>query len=65
MVARLHNNGLEVRVDMGNTGRTWPDCQGQYQPGFPWLCFGSAWDAAEQWAREHGATEVIRSGEHA
>lgn len=64
LVARLHNNGCEVRVDLGNTGKNWPDCGDQYQPGFPWLSFArDTWAAAEKWAREHGATEIIRSGE--
>jgi len=60
MIARLHNNGCEVRVDLGNTGQDWPNCR--YQPGFPWLSFGrGTWQAAEDWAREHGATEIIRT----
>ena len=63
LVARLHNNGLEVRVDLGNTGRDWPNCGEQYQPGFPWLTFPRiAWREAEIWARKHGATEIIRTG---
>ena len=50
MLARLHDNGCEVRVDMGNTGRR----------GFPWLAFGHrALESAEAWARAHGATEII------
>ena len=62
MIARLHTNGCEVRVDLGNTGKNWPDCPGQYQPGFPWLSFAKGtWEAAEKWAREHGATEIIRT----
>jgi hypothetical protein len=61
MIARLHNNGTEVRVDLNNTGENWPDCQ-SYQPGFPWLSFAKCtWEAAEHWAREHGATEIIRT----
>ena len=61
MLARIYNNGLDVRVDFGNTGRNWPDCPGQCQPGFPWLSFGQgAWDAAEAWARGHGATDIMR-----
>lgn len=63
MIARLHNNGVDVRVDIGNTGQNWPNCDGT-QPGFPWLSFGrDAWNAAERWAREHGATEIIRTGD--
>jgi hypothetical protein len=62
MIARLHNNGCEVRVDIGNTGQNWPNCTGE-QPGFPWLSFRDAWAAAEKWAREHGATEIIKTGE--
>ena len=59
MLARLHDNGCEVRVDMGNTGRNWPDC-GNEQRGFPWLAFGHrALESAEAWARAHGATEII------
>lgn len=62
MQARLHNNGVEVRVDLGNTGKDWPNCDNE-QIGFPWLSFGvKTWDAAEQYAKEHGATEIIRSG---
>jgi hypothetical protein len=62
MKARLHNNGTEVRVDMENTGENWPNCS-TTQPGFPWLSFGrSTWAAAENWARNHGATEFIRTG---
>jgi len=64
MIARLHNNGCEVRVDMGNTGKDWPACDNE-QPGFPWLCKwpeGSALEAARTWARHHGATEIILSG---
>ena len=64
MIARLHNNGCEVRVDLGNTGANWPNCGDQHQPGFPWLTFGKpAWAVAEKWAREHGATEIIRTGD--
>jgi hypothetical protein len=51
MIARLHDNGVEVRVDLGNTGENWPNCQ-QSQKGFPWLNF----------ARENGATEIIKTG---
>lgn len=62
-IARLHNNGCEVRVDMGNTGQNWPDCDGQ-QLGFPWLSFGKdTWAAAENYARQQGATTIIRTGE--
>lgn len=61
MIARLHNNGVGVRVDMGNTGEDWPNCA-DHQPGFPWLTFITAWTHAEQWARDHGATEIIRTG---
>lgn len=65
MIARLHNNGCDVRVDIGNTGRNWPDCDDQYQPGFPWLSYGDrTWKAAEEWARANGATEIIRTGSH-
>jgi hypothetical protein len=61
MIARLHNNGVEVRVDLGNHGDNWPNCK-EYQPGFPWLSFAKrTWEAAEQWAREHGATEIIKT----
>lgn len=61
MVARLYNNGVEVRVDMGNTGKNWPNCPGQYQPGFPWLSFGlNAFNAAADWALKNGATQIIR-----
>lgn len=61
MVARLYSNGVEVRVDLGCTGRQWPDCGEQYQPGFPWLSFGvGAWDAAERWATAQGATAIVR-----
>lgn len=64
MKARLHNNGMEVRVDLGNTGNNWPNCGEQHQPGFPWLTFGrAAWAAAEAWAKEHGATEIIYTGD--
>jgi hypothetical protein len=59
----LHNNGLEVRVDLGNTGNDWPNCGDQHQPGFPWITFRYAWDAAEEWAIAHGATEIIKTGE--
>jgi hypothetical protein len=62
MIARLHNNGVEVRVDLGNTGENWPNCQ-QSQKGFPWLNFGvAAWQHAEDFARENGATEIIKTG---
>ena len=62
MIARLHNNGVEVRVDLGNTGENWPHCQ-QSQKGFPWLNFGvAAWQHAEDFARENGATEIIKTG---
>ena len=62
LVARLHDNGTEVRVDMGNTGQNWPNCKNT-QPGFPWLSFGKETMArAEQWARENGATEIVFSG---
>lgn len=62
MQARLHNNGVEIRVDLGNTGENWPNCS-QPQRGFPWLSFGpAAWKAAEEYARVMGATEIIRSG---
>ena len=62
MIARLHNNGVEVRVDLGNTGENWPNCQ-QSQIGFPWLTFGvAAWQHAEDFARENGATEIIKTG---
>ena len=60
MIARLHNNGCEVRVDMGNTGKNWPEVS---QMGFPWLSFGrGTWQAAEDYARSQGATEIIRTG---
>lgn len=63
MIARLHNNSLEVRVDLGNTGNNWPNCPGQTQPGFPWLSFGrSTWQAAADWAFSNGATSLIFSG---
>lgn len=62
MRARLHNNGCEVRVDLGDTGKNWPNCDNE-QAGFPWLTFGrDTWNAAERWARAHGATEITRSG---
>jgi hypothetical protein len=62
MIARLHNNGVEVRVDLGNTGENWPHCQ-QSQKGFPWLNFGVAtWQHAEDFARANGATEIIKTG---
>ena len=62
MIARLHNNGCEVRIDLGNTGEDWPDCQGT-QKGFPWLSFGrDTWQAAEDYARDRGATKIIRTG---
>jgi hypothetical protein len=63
MKARLHNNGVEVRVDLGNTGENWPNCQ-QLQKGFPWLNFGvAAWQHAEDFARKNGATEeIIKTG---
>lgn len=61
MVARLYDNGCEVRVDLGNTGRNWPNCPDQTQPGFSWLSFGAdAWNDAEAWARRHGATQIVR-----
>ena len=60
--ARLHNNGCDVRVDLGNTGKNWPNCDNP-QRGFPWLSFGMAtWQAAEDYARQNGATEIIRTG---
>ena len=59
MIARLHNNGTEVRVDLGNSGRDWPDCE---QRGFPWATFGRrTWEAAEAYARAMGATEMLRT----
>lgn len=62
MIARLHNNGTEVRVDLGNTGKNWPNCENT-QMGFPWLSFANrTWQAAEEYARAHGATEIVRSG---
>lgn len=61
MKARLHNNGVEVRVDMGNTGENWPNCRNE-QRGFPWLSFGDrAWEAAREYATSLGATEFIYS----
>lgn len=58
--ARLYANGYEVRVDLGNTGHNWPDCPNP-QPGFPFLSFGkNTWEAAEKWARDNGATNIIR-----
>lgn len=61
-VARLHNNGLDVRVDLGNTGENWPNCT-ERQIGFPWMSFGKcAFIAAEEYARQRGATEIIYSG---
>ncbi len=65
MIARLHNNGCEVRVDLGNTGRNWPNCGDQHQPGFPWACKwpqGSALEAAREWARANGATDIVLTG---
>jgi len=57
--ARLYSNEVEVRVDMGATGEKWPDCKGHH-PGFAFLIFGrDAWQVAEEWARAHGATEII------
>lgn len=62
MIARLHNNGIEIRVDLGNTGEDWPNCKGE-QKGFPWLSFGpGTWQAAEDYARQKGAVEIIYSG---
>lgn len=62
MTARLYNNGAEVRVDLGNTGKNWPDCD-NVQMGFPWLSFGpGTWQAAEAYAREQGATEIAYEG---
>jgi len=64
MLARLHNNGCEVRVDLGNTGMNWPNCPGQEQRGFPWLSFvRETWQAAEEYARSQGATDIIRTGD--
>ncbi len=62
MIARIYSTGVDVRVDLGNTGRNWPDCGDQEQPGFPFLVNwrkGNAWDHALAWAKEHGATEVV------
>lgn len=59
MISRLYNNGTEVRVDLHNTGETWPACKDEHR-GFPWLTFGAkTWEAAEEYARSQGATTVI------
>lgn len=64
MKARIYSDGYSLRVDMGNTGKNWPEVS---HPGFPflakWTESHSARDAAEKWAIDHGATEIIHDVE--
>ncbi len=62
-IARLYDNGFSVRIDMGNTGKKWPNSPLGHI-GFMHLEKRSegrtAWEDAEEYAKDHGATEIVK-----